>query len=173
MSYPTHSALLVAAALFLTSSALASPEEDAFKAAVLANDQNQIDALAEDGNLFARLHRASEIATRENASPEDRERASQYIDEAIETGNANAMYLKSQDLMTHDGLFPRDVDLGHQLGLAAAEAGDPSAMLQTGIRFQYGLRGAELDIEQARHWLEAAFAAGELRAKRQLDELGS
>lgn len=172
MSYTSRSALVVAATLFCTNGAIASPEEDAFKAAVLANDQDKIDALAEDGNLFARLHRASEIASREAISFEDRELGAGYVDEAIEAGNANAMYLKSQDLMTNDGLFSKDVDLGHQLGVAAAEAGDPSAMLQTGIRFQYGLRGAELDIEQARHWLEAAFAAGELRAKRQLDELG-
>ena len=30
-----------------------------------------------------------------------------------------------------------------------------------------------MDTEKAKYWLEAAYAAGELRAKRQLDELGS
>lgn len=166
-------ATAITIAFFCTPGVFAGTDEDSFKAALLANNQDQIDALVQDGNIYARLHRASEIASRETIDFEDRERASQYIDEAIEAGNAQAMYLKSQDLMTNNGVFSRDVALGHTLGIESAEAGNASAMLQTGIRFQYGLRGAEMDTEKAKYWLEAAYAAGELRAKRQLDELGS
>ena len=145
--------------------------EKAFIDALLAKDDPAMEALITQGNYYARLHWATQVATRDNPSADDVALARSYMEDAIEAGNANTMFIKSQDLMADGELYAKDVEAGHALGLKAAEAGDSSAMLQAGIRYQYGVLGAEQSDEDARKWLSRALENGERAAQRSLDEL--